>query len=65
LFGVKKYADALWSVCKKRDIEVKLKHNLVEVLPGTSEAIFEDLEHPGKTIAQKVLLFKFSCLKCC
>ena len=32
LFGVKKYADALWELVKERDININLRSNLVEVL---------------------------------
>ena len=44
LFGVKKYADALWEVVKGRGINVHLKQNLVEVKPETKEAVFENLD---------------------
>ena len=44
LFGVKKYADALWEVVKGRGINVHLKQNLVEVRPETKEAVFENLD---------------------
>lgn len=44
LFGVKKYADALWEVVKGRGIQVNLRHHLVEVKPGTKEAVFENID---------------------
>jgi NADPH-dependent 2,4-dienoyl-CoA reductase/sulfur reductase-like enzyme len=44
IFGVKHYADALWKVVKKRDINVNLRTNLVEVLPSGREAVFENLD---------------------
>lgn len=47
LFGVKKYADALWEIVKKRDIKVNLRTNLVEVIPKERKAIFENLDKPG------------------
>ena len=48
IFGVKKYADALWKVVKKRDINVNLRTNLVEVMPEKNEAVFENLDKPGE-----------------
>ncbi|KAF4526108.1 hypothetical protein B566_EDAN007602 [Ephemera danica] len=53
LFGVKKYADALWVICKNRGLEVNLRHNLVEVKPKESAAIFENLDKPGETVIQQ------------
>ena len=44
LFGVKKYADALWEVVKGRGIDVQLRNHLVEVKPETKEAVFENLD---------------------
>jgi len=44
LFGVKKYADALWEVVKGRGINVHLRQNLVEIKPETKEAVFENLD---------------------
>ena len=32
IFGVKKYADALWEVCKERNINVNLRQHLIEVI---------------------------------
>ena len=50
IFGVKKYADALWEVVKKRgNISVNLRHNLVEIKPSTKEAFFENLDTGDKT----------------
>uniref|UniRef100_A0A8B9LIR3 Sulfide:quinone oxidoreductase, mitochondrial n=1 Tax=Astyanax mexicanus TaxID=7994 RepID=A0A8B9LIR3_ASTMX len=49
LFGVKKYADALWEIVKKRDINVNLRHNLIEVRPDKQEAVFENLDNPADT----------------
>ena len=43
LFGVKKYADALWEVVKERNINVNLSSCLVEVKSDKKEAIFENL----------------------
>jgi hypothetical protein len=58
LFGVKKYADALWEVVKERDIEVNLRSNLIEVKPDTREAIFQNLDKPEET---QVGCLKFTC----
>ncbi len=44
LFGVKKYADALWKIVEERDINVHLRSNLVEVKPDSREAIFQNLD---------------------
>jgi len=49
LFGVKHYADALWKIVKARDINVNLRHNLIEVIPKEKKAVFELLDEPGKT----------------
>ncbi|KAM5172389.1 sulfide:quinone oxidoreductase, mitochondrial [Mantella aurantiaca] len=49
IFGVKKYADALLEIIKKRDISVNYKHNLIEVRPDKQEAVFENLDKPGET----------------
>jgi len=44
LFGVKKYADALWKVVNGRGINIHLRHHLIEIKPETKEAIFENLD---------------------
>ncbi|XP_008310681.1 sulfide:quinone oxidoreductase, mitochondrial [Cynoglossus semilaevis] len=49
IFAVKKYADSLWEVVKKRDIQVNLRQNLIEVRPDKQEAVFENLDKPGET----------------
>ncbi|TMW39331.1 hypothetical protein DOY81_015589 [Sarcophaga bullata] len=43
IFRVKHYADALWIVCKKRDIQVNTSRNLIKVKPDQDIAIFENL----------------------
>ncbi|KAJ8252444.1 hypothetical protein COCON_G00217560 [Conger conger] len=50
LFGVKKYADSLWEIVKSRDLNVNLRHNLIEVRPEKREAVFEKLDSPGETV---------------
>lgn len=54
IFGVKKYADSLWNVCKNRDITVNLQTNLVKINPNTRQATFEKLNSPGETLVQDV-----------
>ena len=56
LFGVKKYADALWEIVKARELTVNLRHNLIEVRADKQEAVFENLDKPGETKVFKVLL---------
>lgn len=46
IFGIKKYADALWKIVKERDITVNLQHNLVEVKSDSKEAVFQNLAKP-------------------
>ncbi|XP_018579978.1 sulfide:quinone oxidoreductase, mitochondrial [Anoplophora glabripennis] len=46
IFGVKKYADALWKICKERNIQVNLRTNLIKVNPDRPEATFENLDKP-------------------
>uniref|UniRef100_A0A8C2GE54 Sulfide:quinone oxidoreductase, mitochondrial n=1 Tax=Cyprinus carpio TaxID=7962 RepID=A0A8C2GE54_CYPCA len=53
LFGVKKYADALWEIVKKRDLNINLRHNLIEVRADKQEAVFENLDKPGETKVYK------------
>lgn len=48
IFGVKKYAAALMEVVKDRNIKLNTRLNLVEVLGDKNEAVFEDLDNPGK-----------------
>ncbi|OQR75895.1 sulfide:quinone oxidoreductase [Tropilaelaps mercedesae] len=48
IFGVKKYAEALWRVAKLKDINVNLQHNLVQVLPDKRQAIFEKVENDNR-----------------
>lgn len=49
LFGIKKYAESLWEIVKHRDIQVNLRHNLIEVRADRKEAVFENLDKPGET----------------
>lgn len=47
IFGIKKYADALWKVAKSRNITVNVRTNLVEIKPKEKVAIFENLDNPA------------------
>lgn len=49
LFGIKKYAESLWEIVKHRDLQVNLRHNLIEVRADRKEAVFENLDKPGET----------------
>uniref|UniRef100_A0A8C7ZHN6 Sulfide:quinone oxidoreductase, mitochondrial n=1 Tax=Oryzias sinensis TaxID=183150 RepID=A0A8C7ZHN6_9TELE len=49
LFGIKKYAETLWDIVKTRDLQVNLRHNLIEVRADKQEAVFENLDKPGET----------------
>lgn len=55
IFGVKKYADALWKVCDKRDIKVNVQTCLVEVKDDKHEAVFRNLKNPDETFIKKVI----------
>jgi len=44
LFAVEKYRKTLEKVAQRKDIDVQLKHNLVELRPEQKEAIFEHLD---------------------
>lgn len=56
IFGVKKYADALWEVCKRRDITVNVQTNLVKVDSAKGEAVFEKLGDSKETFVEKYSL---------
>ncbi|XP_012218293.1 sulfide:quinone oxidoreductase, mitochondrial [Linepithema humile] len=56
IFGVKKYADSLWNVCKERDITVNLQTNLVKIDLSKRQATFEKLNSPGETFVQEYSL---------
>lgn len=44
IFGVKKYADALWRVVERRGIKVNLQRELVMIRPQEREAVFDVLD---------------------
>lgn len=56
IFGVKKYADALWKICKERDITVNTRRNLVSINLEKSEALFENLDNPEEKFTLQVKL---------
>ena len=60
IFGVKKYADSLTQIVKKRDIELNFKRNLIEIRPETKEAIFEILG--DSTTEKKLETYEVSCV---
>ncbi|CAL9696787.1 unnamed protein product [Knipowitschia caucasica] len=49
LFGIKKYADALWDIVRERELQINLRRNLIEVRADRQEAVFENLDYPGET----------------
>ncbi|XP_054287912.1 sulfide:quinone oxidoreductase, mitochondrial-like [Macrosteles quadrilineatus] len=46
LFSVKKYADKLEEMCKRRDIEIVLRSELIEIRPDSKEAVFRNIDLP-------------------
>ena len=44
IFGVEKYAKTLRAVLQRKGIETLFRHNLVEIRPGSREALFEQLD---------------------
>lgn len=60
IFGVRKYADALWDVVKGRGITVNLKHELVQVLPNKREAVFRLLDSTANP--KETVTFKYNML---
>ena len=60
IFGVKKYADALWDVCKRRNITVNVQTNLIEIDPAKEEAVFQKLDGSNETFVEKVSFLFFT-----
>lgn len=50
IFGVKKYADALMKVVKRKNINVNYKTVLKEVRPDKKEAVFVPCDDADKVI---------------
>lgn len=46
IFGVKRYANALWKICKERNIQVNTRTNLVSINLENKSATFENLDNP-------------------
>jgi sulfide:quinone oxidoreductase len=44
IFSVKKYADTLEQVLKRKRIETHFKHNLIALRPDTKDAVFQNLD---------------------
>jgi sulfide:quinone oxidoreductase len=44
IFGVEKYAKTLRAVVERKGIDVRFRHNLVEIIPESKEAVFEHLD---------------------
>jgi sulfide:quinone oxidoreductase len=56
IFAVPKYAATLTKVCQRKGIDVRFRHNLVEVRGGAKEAVFENLDtHDLVTIPYDLL----------
>lgn len=56
---MKRYADALWKVCKKRNINVNLRTNLKEIKPDKNIAVFENLDKPEEETTIEVVFYSF------
>lgn len=56
IFGVKRYADALWKVAKERNVNVNLRTCLVEVKPEKNEAVFQNLDKPEEKFTKQVCI---------
>lgn len=44
IFAVERYARTLRKVAARRELELRFRHNLVEVIPESKEAVFEHLD---------------------
>ena len=62
IFGVKKYADALWRVVERRGIKVNLQRELVMIRPQEREAVFDVLD-PEASKDQET--FQVNTYVCC
>lgn len=54
IFGVKYFADALWTVAKDRNIDVNLKTNLVRVDGSKNIATFANVDKPEEQTTVEV-----------
>lgn len=57
IFSVKKYAASLMEVCKRRNINVNFREELIEVKSKSKEAVFRNIDKPEeiKTIEYEML----------
>lgn len=53
IFGVKKYAESLWKVVERKDIQVNLHHNLLEVNAKEKQGIFMVSNPKDDTVQKK------------
>ncbi|XP_050420881.1 sulfide:quinone oxidoreductase, mitochondrial [Adelges cooleyi] len=53
IFGVKKYANRLEQLCRRRNITVNLRQNLININSSKNETTFELLDEPNKTITME------------
>jgi len=56
IFQVPKYAEQLMRVIKRREIETRFQHNLIEVRPRTREAVFLRLDNQQEVVLRYDLL---------
>ncbi len=50
IFGVKKYADTLYQVIARKQLETRFQHNLVEIRPDRREAVFVQLANDNAEV---------------
>ncbi len=50
IFGVEKYRRALEKLVEKRKIDLRAHHNLVEIRPGSREAVFHKLDEDKEVV---------------
>lgn len=50
IFGVKKYARSLAEIVAKKGIETRFRHDLVEVRPGSKEAVFRNCDDKSELV---------------
>ncbi len=50
IFGVKKYADTLNQVIKRKQIDARFQHNLVEIRPDRREAVFVQMNNDNAEV---------------
>lgn len=56
IFGVRRYAETLSSICQQREIKLNFRHNLIEVRPEKKEAVFQHLDtHETKVFPYEMM----------